>query len=267
MAASATADTGCPRPANRPAADGSPIDPKIALKAEAATEAINFGGDRGTKSIDVILLASRPLPKTFSVKQLEIDSPKRFARIGQMQETTSLKMLRFSNPQIIEHRRKIRVRVCVDTSSAAPGIYGGQVNFSGPSGLAGTTVTMTVNAKLSDGRFMFFLFLALAAAFLLLLFKAAKEAKKDNEQWRHAIQVHLKDPTFIVSTIIALGAALVAMRAIYDSDPAWGADTWTSFFALCGTAFGAAGVGSLVSAFTPQSRRRGSSARSAKKAK
>lgn len=260
---SALADTSCPRPANRPTKGaGKEISPRITLKPETAGEVINFGGTRGTRSVDVVLLASRPLPKEFTVKQLELDSPKRFRRTGQTLDSASLRLPRFSNPQIIEHRKKIRLRICVDTTDAPAGAYSGQVFISGPPGITGTSVTLTVNAKTTTSFFFLFLILALVVAFFLLLFKAAKEEKEKREaknppetpKWREVIFPRFKDPLFLVSTAIALVAALVAMRGIYDSNPAWGTETWTNVFALCGTAFGAAGVGSLITAFTPKAK-------------
>ena len=260
---SALANTSCPRPANKSARDpGKEISPRITLKPEAASEVINFGGTRGTRSVDVVLLASRPLPKEFSVKQLELDSPKRFRRTGQTLDSASLRLPGFSNPQIIEHRKKIRLRICVDMTDAPAGTYSGQVFISGPPGITGTSVTLTINAKTKEFLFFLFLIFALVIAFLLLLFKAAKEEKEKREakkppetpRWREVIGPRFKDPVFLVSTAVALAAALVAMRAIYDTNPAWGTETWTNVFALCGTAFGAAGVGSLITAFTPKAK-------------
>jgi hypothetical protein len=283
----AMANNSCPRPANQPTKAGSKTPsavkregeeekrPKITLKPEASTEVINFGGTRGTKAIDVVLLASQPLPPGFSGKQLELDSPRRFTRAGQSLDSASLRLPRFSNPQVIEHRKKVRLRICVDTTEAPAGTYSGQIYISGPPRIASTSVALTVNVKTSVRIFWLFLVLALIVAFFLLLFKAAREereghkarekAKLEGEgkhggdpevpepSWREALGHQLKDPTFIVSTLVALGAALVAMRAIYDSTPAWGTESWTNFFALFGTAFGAAGVGSLISTFTPKS--------------
>ncbi len=283
--ASARADASCPLPANQPIKTGGKKNKKkqtkaakrkakkkaakksrsITLKPESTSEIINFGGTRGTKSIDIVLLASHPLPKTFSVKQLELDSPKQFSRSSQTLDSAGLPLPRFSNPQLIEHRKKIRLRLCIDTTGAQAGTYTGTVFISGPPGITSTSITVTANIKTRECLFLLFLIFALLGAFLLLLFKAAKEVREGDEAakkadstkavttWRAALLSSLTDPTFVVSTVIALGAALVAMRAIYDSTPAWGADTWTNAFALCGTAFGAAGVGSLITAFTPKS--------------
>jgi len=272
----APADTSCPLPANRPTAAGPKTGRaimaaerearrlgKITLKPEAADGTINFGGTRGTKATDVVLLASKPLPRGFSGAQLELDSPRRFARTGQNLDSASLRLPRFSNPQILEHRKKIRLRVCVDATDAPAGAYSGQIFISGPPRIASTSVALTVNVKTEERTFWLFLILALLGAFLLLLFKAAKEVREKDEaekrdtrkqvvRWKVALRSRLKDPTFVVSTIVALGAAFVAMRGIYDSTPAWGTETWTNVFALVGTAFGAAGVGSLISTFMPK---------------
>lgn len=279
--ATAMADT-CPRSANQP----TPQEPKkakgkgkkggskpatITLKPETASEVVNFGGARGTKSVDVVLLASQPLPKTFSPKQLELDSPKRFQRAGQALDSASLPLPRFSNPQLIEHRKKILLRICLDADGAKPGTYSGAVYISGPRGIGSTSVAMTANLKTSGAFFLLAQILAILLALFLLLLKAAKEendrlkeARKkevdDGERetpkpikWREAILPNLTDLGFWASTLIALGAAFVAMRAIYDSTPAWGTETWTNVFALFGTAFGAAGIGSLLTTFTQKS--------------
>ena len=252
--AHAGANTSCPRPANQPTkGSDKPIEPKVTLKPEASSETINFGGSRGTKSVDVVLLASHPLPKTFSPKQLELDSPKRFRRAGQMLDSSSLRLPRFSNPQIVEHRKKIRLRICIDATDAQAGTYSGTVYISGPPGVSSTSIAITANIKTSECNFMLVVILGLILSFLLLLFKAAKDQKKGSDSWPKAIRGRFTDAAFIASTAVALGAALVAMRAIYDSNPAWGAETWTNVFAILGTAFGAAGVGGLIASFTQKS--------------
>ncbi|MGC1852528.1 MAG: hypothetical protein WA687_08835 [Solirubrobacterales bacterium] len=289
--ATAMADS-CPRTANQPTTqeakktkgkekkEGSESAKTITLKPETASEVVNFGGTRGTKSVDVVLLASQSLPDTFSPKQLELDSPKRFQRAGQALDSASLPLPRFSNPQLIEHRKKILLRICLDADGAKPGTYSGTIYISGPRGIGSTSVALTTNLKTSGSFFLLVQILAIFLAFFLLLLKAAKEEydrlKKGQEgedkggkaagakaktstkkakpiKWREAILPNLTDLGFWASTLIALGAAFVAMRAIYDSTPAWGTETWTNVFALFGTAFGAAGIGSLLTTFTHRS--------------
>ena len=249
--AAAWAQSSCPVPANKPASPGNELDPKIVLKPESSSEALNFGGNGGTRSFIVVLSTSRPLPGGFTGKQLELDAPKPFSRVSTTFDSATLPTPRFSHPQIIEHRHKVRFRVCVDASKSSAGVYSGQVNVSGPPGLSPVLVTATVNIKTDSTTFYFFVVVVLAGAFLLLLFKSAKEDKQVKKEWKKSLRRNLTDPTFVISTVIALGAAFFAMRAIYDKDPAWGADTWASILALGGAAFGAAGVGSVISAFTP----------------
>jgi hypothetical protein len=52
---------------------------------------------------------------------------------------------------------------------------------------------------------------------------------------------------FWLPTAFAVGAAVVAMLQIYDSNVAWGADPSASLLALAGTAISAAGIGTFLS--------------------
>lgn len=228
---------GCTLQANKTAVPGPQVRPKITLVAEPSTEVVNFGGSGGTKSFDVELTASSPLPPSVTPQQIELDSPKRFRRVGATLESTSLKRPTFSVPRFIEGRKVITFRVCVDATNADAGTYAGQVVVSGPSGLTGTSIATTVNAKNESG-FLLGIFLALGAAAVLLIYKALKEQGSASKRVK------------ILTVAVSLVAAAAAMIAIYAKDPAWGADFWPSFFALAGAAFGAAGIGSLITTLT-----------------
>lgn len=240
----------CPVPANKPASPGKKFKKKITIEPESSAELLNFGGNGGTKSFFVVLSASKPLPGGFTGKQLELDSPRRPTRVSSTFDTETLPMPRFSHPQIIEHRKKIRFRVCIDASDADAGVYTNEITVSGPPGLSSASVVATANVKVRSGAFLTFVAAVLIMAFLLLLFKAAKESKKKKKEWKKALRRTITDPTFVVSTVVALFAALFAMHELYDQDPAWGADIWSNLPALGGAAFAAAGVGSVISAFT-----------------
>jgi hypothetical protein len=240
----------CPVSANKPANPGKEFEKKIVIEPESGSELLNFGGNGGTKSFIVVLTASEPLPGGFTGKQLELDSPRRPTRTGPNFDTETLPMPRFSHPQIIEHRRKVRFRVCIDASDADAGVYTDEIIVSGPPGLSSTSVVATANVKAQSGAFRTFVVAVLVMAFLLLLFKAAKESKGEKGEWGKALRETITNPTFVVSTAVALFAALFAMHALYDQDPAWGADLWSNLPALGSAAFAAAGVGSIISAFT-----------------
>jgi len=63
-----------------------------------------------------------------------------------------------------------------------------------------------------------------------------------------AIADTAKDPLgFWAPTLVAVGAAVVAMLQVYDANASWGADTIASLLALGGTAITAAGVGTFLS--------------------
>jgi hypothetical protein len=243
----------CPQAANQPAVDGPVVKPEIGLESTTTGEVLNFDGTRGIKSLDVVIGASRAIPRSITAKQLEIDSPKRFKRVSDKLESTTLRLPTFSKPQFIEHRNKIRFRACFDTTDAPAGIYTGQIIVSGPPGFGPVTVSPAINAK--DGcSFWRDLTIALLIAFVFLLLRAAKEEREksgDKIRWRDAAKTNLKNPLFVVSTTVALATAFIAMHAIYAADPAWGADPWAALFAICGAGFSAAGIGSLISTFSP----------------
>jgi hypothetical protein len=104
---------------------------------------------------------------------------------------------------------------------------------------------VTANLK-SLCRFILVGVLSLIAAFLLLLAKDAND-NKGTGSWLGAIPGRLGKGSFWGPTIVGLVAAVLAMLPLYAKNPAWGADLWESLATLGGAAFGATGVGSLVS--------------------
>lgn len=250
----AAASSECPVPANQPAAQpavpGESIDPPITLNVvepNPTTEVVNFGNGRGEKSFTVVLKPSRTLPGTFNANQLELNSLNRPKRVSSSLESASLPPLSFSEPRVYAGGERISFQTCVNASGAKPGSYTGQVLVAGPSGLVGTTVGVTANAK-SLPKFLVITGLALLLAFGLLLVRAANEKKGKGDLFP-AIPPRLSEGNFWGPTVIGLGASLAAMISAYTKDPAWGADSWASFIALFGAAFGATGLGSFVASY------------------
>lgn len=238
LAASGTAGTfeepECTLRANQvPAPAKKPLRPPITLTAEPATEIVNFGTDRGEKSFYVVVKASRRLPGTVKPKQIELSVPRPPQRVSDTLESASLAFPTFSRPRFISGRKEVQFRVCVNAAGAKPGAYASQIFIGGPKGLNGTSVTATITAK--EKFWFWFGFIVVLLAALILLIAIVQQDMKHNTWWLRII-------TIAGSLIAALGA----MFTIYNSDPAWGADPIASIFALGGTAFGAAGVGSLV---------------------
>jgi hypothetical protein len=246
-AAAAENEPVCPLPANAPAVQGPALAEPITLNPSEPTEILNFNGDQGTKSFDVVLRASQPLPASLTAPQLAIDVPERFKRVSDTLESKALKRPTFTRPRFLEGRSVVFFRTCVDAGEADAGTYSGQIVITGPEGLEGTASTVTINTK-NRLAFLVGLLVALLAAFGLLLYRAGKVHKEKHvdENWKGALTAVLRSFEFWAGTLTSIIAAAVAMIVIYAGDPAWGADLWPSMFALAGTAFGAAGVGSLI---------------------
>lgn len=69
-AATAGNEPVCPLPADIPPAPGlAPAEP-VTLAQSEPTEILNFNGDQDTKSCDVVLRASQPLPPSLTTSQL-----------------------------------------------------------------------------------------------------------------------------------------------------------------------------------------------------
>lgn len=222
----------CSVNANKPAAKGKKLRKAINLTAEPAVGAINFDTDRSTKSLYFVLKASRPLPASITPERLEISVPRPPLRVSDTLESVSLDLPMFSPPRIINGRKEIQFRMCIDGAGLKPGTYTSQVFVSGPPGLHGTSVTAAISAK--NGVFWIGGILVLLAAAVLLGVMVAQDMRNSNPLLK------------VVTVIGSLVAAGAAMYAVYVADPAWGADPLTSIFALGGTAFGAAGLGSFI---------------------
>jgi hypothetical protein len=222
----------CSLEANVRPKKGGGLHRPINLTAEPAVGTLNFGTDRSTKSLYFAVKASRPLPKSLTPDQLEIAVPRPPMRVSDTLESASLELPRFSLPRIINGRKEIQFQMCVDASGIKPGTYTSQVFIGGPRRLHGTSVTAAITAK--NDVFWEGGILVLLAAGALLVVMVRQDMKDSNP---------LLQVTTVVGSMVAAGAA---MYTVYASDPAWGADPLTGIFALGGTAFGAAGLGSFV---------------------
>jgi bacteriorhodopsin len=112
-------------------------------------------------------------------------------------------------------------------------------------------VAISLNAK-DENLFRWGLFAAAVLAFFLLVIRAAKvkyDAATGNDKTAgKALEATAKDFFgFWAPTVVALGAAGVAMVQIYSGDVGWGADPLSSGIALAGTAISAAGLGTFLS--------------------
>ena len=234
IASSAGAQNGrCTRQSGPAPAAGPRLTSPVTLTPDREAEVINFGAGRGTQERDILITADKPLPRSVTPRQIALDVPRRFERVGNTLESVSLQPPRFTRPQISPDRREVRFTVCVDGSGVKPGTYAGTMRVSGPTGLERAVVAVTVNAKAKLWVFILALFGALGIAALLLVYRRIYATEK-------------VDWNFALESAIPLGAAFGAMYAAYAQDPSWGADPVTSGLALIATALAAAGLKSLI---------------------
>jgi hypothetical protein len=262
--------TDCTRDAGPPERPGPPLKNPIKLTPVEPTATVNFGpGDLVTigggtligvgegyasKEIDVVLTASRRLPKSVKPSQIEINAPRRLARADPTLETVLLRRPTFTQPQFIDNRQRVAFTVCLDPADIHAGSYTGEISVGGPTRLGRAVVAVTANAK--DGwLFQFGLLAALAAVLLLLIYRAYTEME-DNQRLR---DVTVKRFSWWAGLAVSLVAAYIAAIAVYTQDPAWGDDQAPSIIALAGAALAGAGVNSVITTLrkpTPNSAAR-----------
>lgn len=240
------------RGAGSTAAKETTVKPTVALSSSGPAEPMNMGGLRGTGSTDIAITASPALPETVSSEDITVDIPKRFARTGPGLTTQYLPEPEFSKPRILQHGTLIAFTLCVDASHIDAGSYVGQVIVGGPAGVQPATVAITLNAK-DETKFIVGMVLAGIIAFGLLFFHGVKVRRdKQPAGTTNPVTKALGETVtdivgFWAPTVIAIGAALVAMLQVYDSSVSWGADSTSSLIALGGTAISAAGLGTFLS--------------------
>jgi hypothetical protein len=213
----------------------------VTLTPTEASVVLNFGRQRGTKEIDIVLTAE-PALKPFAPDKLEIYVPRRFPRQGDGMESLVFKKPTFSTPEVHENGTKITFTACLDAKDETPGGYSGEIVVSGPQIAGSTRVAVIANVK-EWCWFLVGLFLALVGAFGLLLYRPMQE-HPEGKAWRKAT---LQSPAWWVETLASLAAGAIAAWAIYSQDPAWGSDIPTALVSLIGAAFAAAGVQTLIS--------------------
>lgn len=253
LCGSALADNAeCLRKLND-AKPGVVLEPPVALTPswQSAQRQLNFGEDRQPKVLRQLRFTSdRALPP--SVTPDEINFEALISRTGDALESTDFPDPTFTEPRISADRKTIAFSACLDPNGISAGKYVGTVTVSGPAGLSGASVNLTVTAKNGE-LFWWGVSITLLITFALLLFKdAAASFKSPDGSWWAALREPLGDLRWWGATVIGLGAAFGALYGIYANDPAWGASGVGAVIALIGSAFAAIGGKSIASAFGKQ---------------
>jgi hypothetical protein len=270
------ADKGEARKCTRHSGQGSPgpaLKPAVKLVPDNPGEVVNFGGSGGREFVDVVLNATPALPKSLQPSQIRIVVLRRFTRSSQTLRREAAPVPTFTEPTISPNRDRVTFTVCLDGSGLKAGSYTGSVYIEGPRGLSPASVSITENAtdsSLALGGTIG----ALVAAFFFLWLRGAAARQAAAEQ-THAEQLAnaaaakdqaridklsadkpkpvrsylfevFKDLNWVITTLVALGAAFGTIIGIYNANPAWGADTLGSVASLVGPAFTAVGVQSVV---------------------
>jgi hypothetical protein len=258
-------------------APGKVVKPPITLTPDIPAQTINFGGGRGWEFVDVVLRASRPLPPSFAVSQLDLEVLRRLVSQGDTTTTVSSGPIAFTEPHLNPGRNVITFTICVDGDGLSAGHYAGAISAEGPAGVGPSTVTLNANAK-NWTAFWITVVLSGLAVFFLLVWRGATakqsdatkevadavsaapganlavtadlKAKAENSvgkraRWKLRRDV-LKDPFFILSTIISAAFAVAAAFTIYSSNTAWGSDLAVDCFAVASAVLSAAGFRSLL---------------------
>jgi hypothetical protein len=241
-ASALAAKPSCSLSTRQRAAAAKALKPPVTLSVESQSDPVlNFDSGRGTKFDYITLKASPPLPARIHPKNIELDSLAPMKRIGTDNlESTRLKFPSFTRPWIHSHGERVTFAICVSAASGDPGTYTGQVEVSGPVGLAPFQLSQTAQLKAPVmGLFGLLFLIALFVAGVFIWRKVGEENHADKPQ---------KIGAQALVVLIALGAAAYSMWRIYDQSPAWGADWFTSFAALVAAGFAAGGLGAAVTA-------------------
>jgi hypothetical protein len=244
----AAKEANCPleTEGSSPVAEVTAVDPPIELEvANQSDQVLNFGDGRGAKSDLVVLKATDPLPKTVKEDQFQLQVLQPMKRIGSDGlESTRLTDLTYSEPKFFDNRQRIKFSICANAEGGKSGTYTGQVLLSGPPGVASVTITQTAQLKSKQTLFLLFLLVALFLAGALLWWKTSLDLEDKKPKTRKVARIAI-----VAGSLISMGAA---MYAVYNSNPAWGADLYASFAAVVGTGLAAAGLGSTVSGAVQQ---------------
>lgn len=238
----------CSHPANT-ASEGHPLKTAIQLSPTqgSAQRLINFGTHRKMKPRTFTVTSDKELPKELQPDQINFDAA--ISRTGDTLESEDFPTPTFGTPKFSEDRKSITFVACFDPDHVDAGKYVGSMTISGPGGVGAASVNLTINAKSSFWPGML---IAIVAAFGLLLVKDAARVKTDTVRWRDALGAPLQNPIWWVATVGAIAGAVIAMRTLYDTDPAWGAGGWSALASLIGAGLSAIGAQSIITGLTQQ---------------
>jgi hypothetical protein len=261
-------------------APGKPVRPPITLTPDDPAQTINFGGGRGWKFVDVVLRASKSLPASFTVDQLDLEVLRHLVSQGDTTTTVSSQPITFTEPQLNPRRDVITVAICIDGAGLSAGHYAGAISAEGPDGVGPANLTINANAK--DGTlFLITLVISGVFVFVLLVWRGATAKQSDTTKqvaaavssapvdagnlsglsadlkakatksvgkrarWNLRADV-LTDPFFWMSTIVSAAFGVAAAFTIYSQNTAWGSDPAVDAFAIAAAVLSAAGFRSLL---------------------
>lgn len=270
------APTKCTLSAGAAADPGEKIDPAIVLTPEAASQSriVNFDSGRDEK-LPVFHLEVEPAMKQADLAKLSLNADPLVRTGNDKVETVDFSDLLFTPLKLTNGGTRITFGVCLRPPKDLPaGKYTGVITVDGPSGVTAKSVSITANAK-NGGLFSWGVALTLALAYLVLLYKAAAEAraaeiaakKKEMEgetdpdklkrsakkaaRWGTAFGTTFKDVGFEFRALLTLGATFGALYALWENNAAWGdAGTITSLVALVGVGLAAVGVRAIMNPST-----------------
>ena len=258
---------------SRTGATGSPLKRAVKLTPDPSAAVVNFAGSGGSEFVDVVLNATPALPASVRSSQIRLEVLRRFTRTSQTARTEAAPTPTFTQPRISPNRDRITFTACLNGSGLKAGSYAGNVYIEGPPGLSPVSVSITENATNADlAAVGTIAALALAFVFLWLRGAAARQVAAEQVQAEQLVTAAkaydtdrideataaapkpvgayllevFKDLNWLITTLVALGAAFGTIVGIYDSNPAWGVDTLGSVISLVGPAFTAVGVQSVV---------------------
>jgi hypothetical protein len=259
---------------------GPAVTPPITLTPDLPAPTVNFGGGRGWKPIDVVLKASRPLPASFKLNQLDLEMIHRLVRQGDTATTAAAAVVRFTPPKLNPRRDMITFTICLNSQGIDAGHYTGTVVAEGPDGIEPATLSVSANAK-DSGLFHLVVVIAGILVLFLLAWRGATVTQNDhakevaravspagkaaagdttvsadvadmaakvtaaNARW-HLKSDTLTNPFFWVSTVVSAAFAVAAAFTIYSQNTAWGSDPAVDSFAVASAVLAAAGFSSLL---------------------
>lgn len=259
---------------------GPAVTPAVNLTPDLPTQTVNFGGGRGWQFAEVVLSASRPLPKSFAPSNLDIEVLRRFTRQSETLSTVTLPPPTFTEPRLNPSRDTITFTVCLNGASLGAGHYAGAITVEGVQGAGHTNLAFNLNAQ-DEGMFLATIIVTGLLVLVLLFWRAAatlqsdtakgvaaevdnanvtasgvlkvpanvapsaEQAVRTRQRWSLRSEV-LTDPMFWAGTILSTGAAVAAAWSIFAANTAWGASPVTDIFGIVSAIVAAAGFQSLI---------------------